>query len=805
MTNQYIEIHHAYHGNLKNISLRIPRNQITVLTGVSGSGKSTLAIDVLYQECQRQYLEAMAYQGINKPLVEDVLYTSPAIQITPYAYANNPRSTVGTISDVYTDLRMIYEKIGERECPFCHKTIRFIDCLETVEKENDQFIVYNDCPHCQKRIHAYTRSHFSFNTKEGACPTCHGLGQILSIKDNIIDENLSFEEGAIPFFQAQYKDYQLQSLYHAFDFFGIDYHENTKIKDYTPSQKDILLYGVKSIYTHQKLPKTVKDGLFEGVHTYLMNKVSKNKEIPKQFIEYFEMKICPDCHGERLNQHVRQVKVMEKRLPELYTYSLEQLYEWICSIDIKHSAIDHYILDIKTKLKRYIRIGLGYLTLDRQVSTLSGGETQRMKLASVFQSTVTNIIYILDEPTIGLHPHDTQGIIDTIMYLKQLGNTIVVIEHDEEMIKMADYIIDIGLDAGKKGGSIVYMGDYKGLLENENSYTAKYLSQECFIKKDTRPHCDYIHIVQASCFNIHNLNVSIPKDVFTCVTGVSGSGKSTLCLEVLAKQKHAKIQGLETIDEIITIQQNPISRMKRSNVATYSGVYQYIRQIYASLDDAKKNGLSSTHFSFNSPGGRCEHCQGLGYVTNQLLFFEDTEVECPICHGQQFHDDVLSVKWNDYSIHDLLQLSIDEVIELFKKYKKIFSILSLLQDVGLGYLQLGQSLTTLSNGEGQRLKLARDLISTHGQSCLYIIDEPTTGLHFKDIEHFIVLLNRMVDDGHTVIVIEHNIQLIKQADWIIDMGPLGGDKGGQIIAEGTPLQIQNNLHSLTGKYLKNPH
>lgn len=606
------------------------------------------------------------------------------------------------------------------------------------------------------------------------------------------------------FFQQQYKDYMPQSLYQSFQFFHINFKENTKIKDYTPLQKDILLYGVKKVFPHQKHPKTVKDGLFDGVYTYLMNKVSQNKEIPKHFIEYFEMKECTDYHGERLNHESRNVVVSHKRLPELYQLSFEELYGWICSIDIQHPSIDQYLLDIKTKLQRLIRIELGYLTLDRQMSTLSGGEKQRMKLDSVFQSTITNIIYILDEPTIGLHPYDIKGIIETIQHLKELGNTVVIIEHDESIIKIADHIIDIGLDAGKNGGRVVYEGDYDHLLNHPTSYTAQYLRRDVLMNNHhIRQIKNFMNISQASCFNIQSIDVKIPKGVLTCVTGVSGSGKSTLCLEILAKQQHADFYGVD-FDEIITVHQNPMTRIKRSNVATYSGLYQYIRNIYSSLKEAKEKGLSSSYFSFNSKGGRCEHCQGLGYVTQNLLFFEDMEVECPVCHGQQFQDHVLSIKWNGYSIHDLLQCSIDDVIELFKEHTKPLSLLKLLQDVRLGYLQLGQSLTTLSHGEGQRLKLARKLINSHHKNCLYIIDEPTIGLHFKDIDHFLTLVHCMVDDGHTVIVIEHNIQFIREADWIMDMEPFGGVKGGKIIAQGTPQDIINNPHSLIGKYLKSP-
>jgi excinuclease ABC subunit A len=497
----------------------------------------------------------------------------------------------------------------------------------------------------------------------------------------------------------------------------------------------------------------------------------------------------------------------------LVSVSLEELFQWIIRLEDSVRGADKlmvepYVLDLKTKIQRIVNVGLGYLSLDRQTMTLSGGEAQRIKLSATLDSDLTGIIYIMDEPTIGLHPKDTIGIINILKELRDMGNTIIVIEHDIDLMQEADYIVDIGPGSGKYGGEIIGKGSLEELKKQDTSVTGAYLKRKVQVRKEFRKGTgEIIEIKNANLYNLRDVRVGFPVGCLTCVTGVSGSGKSTLVFEVLAKaniknQRSCNIvAGTEIFDKIISVEQSPLTRMKRSNVATYSGVYSEIRNIFGGLKDAKAKGINSKHFSFNTKGGRCENCEGLGYITSNMLFFKDVEVTCPVCNGNQFNDEVLSVKYNGYSIKDVLRMSVEDALDIFNGHPKIIKILKLLGDVGLGYLELGQTLTTLSGGEGQRLKLAKELISNEGKNNLYLIDEPTTGLHPIDVENFLVLLNRMVDTGSTVIVVEHNQQVIKASDWIIDLGPEGGINGGQVIAIGTPDEIISNKNSVTGRFL----
>lgn len=806
-------IHHATQGNLKDISLTIPRNKFVVITGVSGSGKSTLAMDVIYNECQRQYLEAMAFQGIHKPKVESIQYASPAICISQNTYNRNPRSSLGTVTNIYTDLRMIYEKLAVITCPHCHQTIDVSKCKEEVVKNGSDFTVYMYCSLCQHKMEKLTRSHFSYNTKEGACPDCHGIGKKLDIEiDTIVDPTLSLQQGAVAFWNKGFMDYLIPAFYHAIAYYNEPLVKETKVSDFTPVQKEILLYGVhsdkmKEWFPTMTPPKTVNTGRFEGLCPSLWKKISTKKEVPENLAKYFSFVECSSCHGERLQKESRQALVLNTRLPQLVNLTLEELYQWILQLEqgldsIQKQLVDVYLNDIKIKIHRLIKVGLGYLSLDRKTMTLSGGESQRIKLAATLDSTMTGMLYVIDEPTVGLHSKDTQGVISILKELCKLQNTLLVIEHDEEVIKEAEYIIDIGPQAGRYGGHIVTMGSVQDVMACKESLTGQYLEQKPILKEQIRTFgTTPIRIHNASLYNLKQVSVEIPSDVLTVVTGVSGSGKSTLIFEVLAKQNHAKIEGLESFDQIVTIEQTTITRMKRSNVATYIGLYQEIRDIFGRIEGVKQKGYTSKDFSFNVAGGRCEHCQGLGYVTNNLLFFEDVETVCPTCQGKQFIDEILAFTYLGYSIHDILTKTIEEAITIFSGHKKMLKILELLKAVGLTYLTLGQTLTTLSGGEGQRLKLARDLLQNHGKKTLYLIDEPTTGLHPNDVEKFMVLLNEMVDHVNTVVVVEHNVQLIRQSDWIIDMGPGGGIAGGKVVASGTPKQIRANKHSVTGHYL----
>jgi excinuclease ABC subunit A len=809
----------AKEGNLKDISLEIPRNKLVVFTGLSGSGKSTLAIDTIFHECQRQYLEAMGLQGIHKPKLESIRNVSPSILITQNEYNKNPRSSLGTVTNIYTDIRMIFEKLSKRICPNCNREIISSECKEEVLKFEGDFKVYMYCNHCNYKMDKLTRTHFSYNTREGACETCQGLGKILKINEhNVIHEHLSLEAGAIDFWEQKYKEYQISVLYNAFKHYEMNASPGTPVRDYSEGQKAILLYGVESnevkkIYPGTVSPRTVAEGRFEGVFPVLWRRLSEKGGESKLLDAYFDSGICEDCQGERLNELSRSVTVMDTRLTELVSFSLEELYQWLLKLENHVSGtskiiLEPYLLDLRTKIQRIVHVGLGYLSLDRQTMTLSGGEAQRIKLAATLDSTLTGIIYIMDEPTIGLHPKDTAGIINILKELRDMGNTVIVIEHDIDVMQEADYIVDIGPGSGKYGGEVIGKGSLAELKKQDTSVTGTYLMRKVETRKEQRKGTgNIIEVKNANLYNLKNINVRFPVGCLISVTGVSGSGKSTLVFEVLSKANiknqtdNNKVSGTEIFDQIITVEQSPLTRMKRSNVATYSGVYHEIRKNFGQLKDAEDKGLNAKHFSFNTKGGRCENCEGLGYVISNMLFFEDLEVPCPICNGNQFNDEVLSVKYKGYSIKDVLRMSVVDAMEAFDNHPKVLHVLKLLVDVGLGYLELGQTLTTLSGGEGQRLKLAEELINNEGKNNLYLIDEPTTGLHPIDVENFLVLLNRIVDSGSTVIVVEHNQQVIRASDWIIDLGPEGGMNGGQVIAIGTPEEIICNNDSVTGRFL----
>lgn len=819
MSNTII-IQGAREGNLKNISLEIPRYKLVVFTGLSGSGKSTLAIDTIFQECQRQYLEAIGLQGINKPKIDSIRNVSPSICITSSEYNNNPRSSVGTVTDIYTGLRMIFEKLSKRSCPNCHKEIISSECKEEVVKDQDNFTVYMFCGHCRYKMEKLTRTHFSYNTREGACQTCQGLGKVLKVnRSAVVHGDLSLEAGAIDFWQHKYKDYQISVLYKAFEHYGIPVEQGAPAGDFTKDQMAILLHGVDSAEVKQAFPdiippKTVAEGRFEGVYPVLWRRLAEKAGESKQLDLYFDSGLCPDCRGERLNDLSRSVTVMKTRLPELVSLSLEELDQWLLKLENfvtgtdKH-IVQPYLLDLKTKIHRIVNVGLGYLSLDRQTMTLSGGEAQRIKLAATLDSSLTGIIYIMDEPTIGLHPKDTAGIIRILQALRDLGNTVIIIEHDPDIMQAADYIVDIGPGSGKHGGEIIGQGTLNELKKQAASVTGSYLKRKTENRRGRRRGTGgLIQVKNANLYNLKNINVDFPVGCLTSVTGVSGSGKSTLVFEVLAKagtnnnnNDCNQVAGTETFDRIVAVEQSPLTRMKRSNVATFSGVYSGIRNIFGGLEGAKAQGLTAKHFSFNSKGGRCENCEGLGFVLSNMLFFGDLEVTCPVCGGKQFDDAVLSVKYKGHSIKDVLGMSVEEASDIFKDRPGIVRTLQLLKDVGLGYLELGQTLTTLSGGEGQRLKLAKELIINEGKKNLYLIDEPTTGLHPLDVESFLVLLNRMVDSGSTVIVVEHNQQVIRASDWIIDLGPAGGIHGGRVIAQGMPEEIAINEQSVTGKFI----
>ncbi len=814
-----IHVKGARENNLKKLSVSIPKNKLIVFTGPSGSGKSTLAMDTLFNECQRQYLESMGMQGINKPKVDSISGLSPAISINQQVTNRNPRSTVGTVTDMYTSLRMIYEKLGRRECPHCRYVICPQNYSKEVEKESNSYKEFIYCPNCAQRLEKLTRTHFSYNTTEGACPTCNGLGETVEIHEaSVFHPYLTIEDGAVDLWKGRYGEYLAGVVKTALIYYGVPIEDGVPLEDFSTKQKAILYYGVDSeqvkvLFPDIKPPKTVDKGKFEGVLTGMWRRFNEKSGSSAEAEEYFYSHVCPDCSGDRLNEVSRNVTVENMTIPKLVNRSLEDMRQWVSQLEQtlkkeQYILVEVFIQDLQTKLSRINKIGLDYLTLDRQVITLSGGEAQRLRLSALLDSALTGVLYIMDEPTMGLHPKDTLGLVNVLKSLRDLGNTILVIEHDIDVMKEADYIIDIGPRAGKLGGTVVGQGTLEELINQETSVTGKFLLESIEMKQVYRKGSDKVITVRkATINNLKGITVQIPIGCLTAVTGVSGSGKSSLVFEALAKGNDKiyngfdGIEGLENFDQMVIVGQSPLSRMKRSNTATYVDVFSPIRNLFAGLKEAKDRKLTAKHFSFNTAGGRCENCQGLGYVTTNMLFFPEMEVVCPACHGNRFKQDILSVKYHGYSINDILESSVQEALEVFKEEKKMMKIFELLVEIGLGYLKMGQSLTTLSGGEGQRLKLAKELIKQGNKRSLYLLDEPTTGLHPNDVIQLLTLLNRLVDAGNTVIMVEHNSQMIRAADWVIDLGPAGGEAGGEIIAEGTPKDIKEISESYTGHYL----
>lgn len=823
-----IVIQNAREGNLRGVSLEIPKGKLVVFTGLSGSGKSTLLVDVLFNECQRQYLEAMGLEGIRKPQVERISGASPAVLVAQTDANRNPRSTVGTVTDVYTDVRMVFEKLHERTCPHCGEAIRSDACEEETEKRGNDFYVFMRCCSCGRRMPKLTRTQFSFNTKEGACPSCEGLGRTLVIdRDAVLDENRSLEDGAVDFWAGRYREYMIDSLYKAFRHYSLSVPANVPVRRFDAMQREILLNGtagpvVAAAFPHRNPPETTAKGRFEGILPLLWRRLGEREGVSKGLDGYFVSRTCPACGGERLGELGRTATVEGVRLPELATLSLDALLAWAralgSSLDAGRRALAaDYLRDMETKLARYAQVGLGYLTLDRQVVTLSGGELERMRLASVLDSELSGVVYILDEPTQGLHPRDTEGLLSVLEKLRDLGNTVLVIEHDPDVMRRADMLVDMGPGAGAHGGRIVAAGPPDRVAADPASLTGRCLRASSVPKKAFRP-ADRIavEVRGARLHNLKGVDVDIPAACLTAVSGPSGSGKSTLVFDIVAHgdgaHDGATVHGCDRFDRVVDVGQAPLVKMRRSNVATYSGVATDIRKLFAATEDAKRVGLTAKHFSFNAPGGRCERCEGLGTVTSNMLFFTDVEATCPACGGRRFGDEVLAVAYGGKSIDDVMRLSVEEAAAFFSDGagavpgdgapgRRIARTLGLLEDVGLGYLLLGQTLTTLSGGEGQRLKLAKELVDGRGRTNLYLLDEPTRGLHPQDVEHFLALADRLVDAGNTVIVVEHNPQVINRADWVIDLGPDGGDAGGEVQFAGTPAALRASGRGATAAYL----
>lgn len=920
--------------NLKNIDVEIPRDKLVVITGLSGSGKSSLAFDTIYAEGQRRYIESLSsyarqfLEMMEKPSVEYIEGLSPAISIEQKPPSRNPRSTVGTITEIYDYLRLLYARVGTPHCWKCGKEITQLTTEQIVDRimslpegtriqilapiikgrkgeyrkvlenlKNEGFarvridgeikdleeeitldknkkhdidlivdrlvikpdvqktltdsvetslkfgdvvkVIINDdkeaiysrrlaCEDCGLGLEELTPQMFSFNNPHGACTYCGGLGITRRIDPDLVipDKELSIAEGAIAPWRNPIGSWYLRKLEAVAKKYGFSIY--TPIKELTQEQLNVVLYGtndpVKYLYeNYEKGVYLEYEGNFEGIINNLERRYNETQSeyIREEIEKFMDMNPCPHCKGDRLKPESLAVTVGERNIAEVTKMSVEQAKKFFDQLQLgeREQLIAEKILkEIKSRLKFLMNVGLDYITMDRMTGTLSGGEAQRIRLATQIGSSLVGVIYILDEPSIGLHHRDKKKLIETLKELRDLGNTILVVEHDEDTIRAADYIIDLGPGAGRNGGWIVAAGSPEEIMANKNSLTGRYLSGDLQISvpsKRRKGNGKYLILRGAQHNNLKNIDVKFPLGLFICVTGVSGSGKSSLIYEILYKAlaqrfyrslekpgKFDRIEGLDNIDKVIMIDQSPIGRTPRSNPATYTTVFTEIRDVFSKVPEARMRGFSPGRFSFNVRGGRCEACQGHGTIKIEMQFLPDVYIKCENCKGKRFNRETLEIKYKGKNIHDVLEMTVDEALEFFENIPRIKKKLQTLKDVGLGYIQLGQPATTLSGGEAQRVKLAKELSRQSTGRTLYILDEPTTGLHFADIQQLLEVLGRLVDKGNTVIVIEHNLDVIKVADYIIDLGPEGGERGGEIVCEGTPEEVVNVSSSYTGQALR---
>ena len=842
----HITIRGARLHNLKNVTLTIPKHQLVVLTGLSGSGKSTLGFDILHKESQRQFMEAlgMVTLGLAKPPVDAITGLSPSISVDQHLTNHSPRSTVGTTTDTYTYLRVLFARLGHRPCPNCGKDVPPSFDLSNTEWESEASADDDaaapeetfPCPHCGAPIPEIGMAHFSFNKPAGACPTCTGLGTVHQANvQRLVDEQKSISDGAVVGWNHFHINYYTSTLQAAAAHYGFDFDFSLPVKDFTPPQHDLLLFGVDSPLFRRHFPAieppaTVHQGRFEGIATNLLRRYAghlhehiNEADYHDKLEEFLITQTCPDCEGTRLRPESRAVTVNGQTIIALSRLPLEDLGTWLDGLPAVLSPdamliAEPILVELRESIARLVEVGAGYLTLERSSPSLSAGEAQRLRLASLLGSGLGGVLYVFDEPTIGLHSRDTHRLIGILRRLRDFGNTVLVIEHDLEMIAAADYVIDFGPGAGKHGGQVVAAGTPAEIAEQPESLTGAYLVRQLSIPIPPRrrsPNGKAITIYGARQHNLQDITVSLPLGLLVAVTGVSGSGKSSLVFDILdrairqrlygaseAPGEHGAIKGYDSIEKIITIDQYHIGRIPRSNAATYSDTFTPIREAFAATAEARRRGLSARHFSFNVPGGRCERCEGTGVLTIKMHFLPDVEVRCPACHGRRFTRETLAVHYRDHDISQVLDLTVEEALALFKDVPAALSRLSVLSDVGLGYLQLGQPATTLSGGEAQRVKLAKELGRRVSGRTLYLLDEPTTGLHLADTARLLGVLQRLVDAGNTVLVIEHNLELVKAADWVIDLGPEGGAGGGELIAEGTPEQVARVPGSYTGQGLR---
>jgi len=933
---QYIKIRGANEHNLKNLSVDIPRNELVVLTGLSGSGKSSLAFDTIYAEGQRRYMESLSSYArmflgqMEKPDVESIEGLSPAISIDQKTTNRNPRSTVGTVTEIYDYFRLLYARIGVPHCPKCGREIRkqtvdqivdvllqlpegtklqllapvvrgkkgrhekvldqakrggfvrvridgnlyelteeialdknikhtieivvdrlairegiekrLTDSIETVMTLSDGLMTVDviggepmnfsqsfSCPDCGISVEEVEPRSFSFNNPFGACPECAGLGYKMEFDEDLMipDKTMSIAEGAITVVgwqscsdKGSYTRAILDALAKAYHF-----DLNTPFEEYSDEVKEVLIHGTegRQVKVHYKgmRGEGVYDVAFDGLVRNVERRYREtgSESMKAEYETFMRITPCRVCRGQRLKATSLAVTVADKNIYEITAMSIRNLNEYLKTLELTSAqqAIGSQLLkEIQSRIQFLVDVGLEYLTLARGTATLSGGEAQRIRLATQIGSGLIGVAYILDEPSIGLHQRDNGKLLKTLLHLRDLGNSVLVVEHDEETMLAADYIVDIGPGAGMHGGEVVAAGTAQQLMKSRSSVTGAYLSgrKKIPVPESRKEASGYIEVKGAAEHNLKDINVRFPLGVMTCVTGVSGSGKSSLVNEILYKElarklnrartipgKHRCIEGIEQLDKVIAIDQSPIGRTPRSNPATYTGVFDIIRDLFAATADAKAKGYQKGRFSFNVKGGRCEACNGDGILKIEMHFLPDVYVPCEVCKGKRYNRETLEVKYKDKNIYDVLDMTVEEALKFFENVPAVRRKIETLYDVGLSYIKLGQPSTTLSGGEAQRIKLATELSRRSTGRTIYILDEPTTGLHFADVHKLVEILRRLCEGGNTVVVIEHNLDVIKTADYIIDIGPEGGDQGGTVIAEGTPEEVSRNPRSYTGQYI----